>query len=190
MQMLRYMPMGSGPSEARRELVSSIVGVIDSWEPSVMLGTELGSSGKAVCTLNHQVVYLAPGHGCFFSTCQTRLSFYKEWVKRLPEWSFYTVWLATGDSHERSRGRHGRCKSSQHPSKLNGTVFPMSGTFLQASLLCVLATDQTSCPPHLWVIETSVCFIFVLKSWDLKQSFTMTGFPRCSNFLTVHLVRG
>lgn len=58
--------MGSGPSEARRGLVSPIVGVIDSWEPSVMLGTELGSSGKAVCTLNHQVVYLAPGHGCFF----------------------------------------------------------------------------------------------------------------------------
>lgn len=65
-QMLRYMPMGSGPSEARRGLVSPIVGVIDSWEPSVMLGTELGSSGKAVCTLNHQVRLSSPWSRLFF----------------------------------------------------------------------------------------------------------------------------
>lgn len=58
--------MGAGPSETRRGLVSPVAGVIDSWEPSVTLGTELGSSGKAVCALSHQVISLAPGHRLFF----------------------------------------------------------------------------------------------------------------------------
>lgn len=189
--MLRYMPMGTGPSEARRGFGSSVAGVIDSWEPSVMLGTELGSSGKAVCALNHQVVYLAPGTGCFF--CMPNSPFALQGMGQGASWMIipflYCLTCHRGFPWKKQRKTWEiQVVMASFETEWH-RVFPISGTFLRASLLCVLATDQTSCPPHLWVIETFVCFVFVLNSWNLKQSFTMTGFPRCSNFLTVHLVR-
>lgn len=84
MQMLRYMQMSTGPSEARRGFGSPIAGVRDSWEPSVILGTELGSSGKAVRALKHQVVSLAPGHGLFF--CMPNLSFALQGMGQEASW--------------------------------------------------------------------------------------------------------